>query len=252
MAGQADRHARALAILRAAELQTGVSRRPSRIPNVGAEAPDETTPPEPDTTQPAPAPAPAKGRHSLIEPLAGHSYPLDQPVAHLAPGGALAPGSVVAVVGSTRLLLAMLAAASQAGQWFAFVGGAETSFVASAQAGLNLARVAVLPDPAGEATGVIATLLEGLAVVVGAEVQLADSQRRRLAARARERGTLLVSAANWPGANLTLTVTAKKWTGIAHSEGSGRGEGWISGYELDVRRTGRGAAAAPQTFQVTL
>jgi len=166
-------------------------------------------------------------------------------IAGLLPGGVLPSGGVLAVLGSTSLLLGLLGAASQEGAWVAFVGAPALGMLAAADAGLELERVAIVREPGPDAPTVVAALLDGVDVVVlGPEVRLLDSDRRRLAARARERGAVLASTTPWPGAYASLDARGGSWSG------ADQGAGWLRRRTLSVLRTGRGAAARPVEIDV--
>ncbi|GAB6937533.1 hypothetical protein ACQP60_04985 [Isoptericola variabilis] len=214
-----DRAAVARAALRAAEQRTGqrsVERpHPGRRPGVRA-------------TEPA-----------------GRLLPVHPGLAGLLPDGGLAAGTVLAVRGSTTLLLALLAEASRSGAWVALVGAPGVGMLAAADAGIALGRTVLVPAPGPDAPAALAALLDGMdVVVVGPGAALLDGDRRRLAARARERGAVLVSQAAWPGAHVTLDARGGTWSGVDH------GAGWLRRRTLRVRRTGRGAAARPAEIEV--
>nr|WP_157837966.1 hypothetical protein [Cellulosimicrobium sp. MM] len=71
-------------------------------------------------------------------------------------------------------------------------------------------------------------------VVVGPDAHLSPSERRRLLARARERGSGLVSVSPWDQAAVRLDVVERRWAG------PDRGAGYLRRCELDVARTARG------------
>lgn len=71
-------------------------------------------------------------------------------------------------------------------------------------------------------------------VVVGPDARLTAAERRRLLARARERGSGLVTVGTWEHAAVRLDVVAHRWTGID------AGDGYLRRCELDVARTARG------------
>ncbi|PJI85515.1 hypothetical protein [Luteimicrobium subarcticum] len=167
-------------------------------------------------------------------------------VRHLLPGGVLRRGRTVTVTGSRALLLALVAAASDDGAWVAAVGLPELGLVAAAEAGVVLERLALVPDPGIDAPAAVAALLDGVDVVlVGARTALTDADRRRLLARARERGTVLVTTTPWSGAHVVLDATAAGWSGAS------AGAGWLREQRLDVERTGRGGTTAGR-FEVVL
>lgn len=156
-------------------------------------------------------------------------------------------GATTVVSGSTSLVLAMLAHACAGGAWAAVVGQPTVGLLAAAQAGVQLERLAVVPRPGLESPAVLAALLDGVdVVVVGPQVALTDTDRRRLSARARDRGSVLLSTEDWPGAGVVLTVERGRWTGVD------AGEGRLRTHEIRVARTGRGGAAVPQSLDLTL
>lgn len=168
------------------------------------------------------------------------------PLAPILPEG-LRRGGTTVVTGSASLVLAMLAHACAGGAWAAVVGQPTIGLLAAAQAGVSLDRLAVVPRPGLEAPTVVAALLDGVdVVVVGPEVALTDADRRKLSARARDRGSVLLSTADWPGAGVVLTVESGRWTGID------AGEGRLRTHEIRLVRTGRGSAAVPRTLELTL
>lgn len=165
----------------------------------------------------------------------------------LLPDG-LRRGSTTAVLGSTSLVLAMIAAACTAREaWAAVVGQPSLGLLAAAQTGVALERLAVVPQPGVDAPTVVAALLDGIdVVVVGPGAHLADADRRRLMARARDRGSVLLATAPWPGAGTVLTVEGGRWTGV------GEGDGRLRAHEVHVTRTGRGSAGRAQDLRVVL
>jgi len=174
------------------------------------------------------------------------SYPVDAPLAALLPGGGLRPGSVVAVRGSTALLLALLAAATAQGAWAAVVGVPDLGVLAAAEAGVAVHRLALVPAP-GEPAPVVAALLDGMGLVAVAGVQrLPVGVQRSLVARARQRGAVLLPLGRWPGADAELHCHTEAWYGA--EDGYGR----LHSREVLVRATGRGAAARPRTVRVLL
>lgn len=72
------------------------------------------------------------------------------------------------------------------------------------------------------------------------------SVANRLAARARQRGSVLVPYGRWDGADVTLQVVRGVW------EGLGQGRGRLRRREVTVSARGRGAAARPKEIKVWL
>lgn len=159
----------------------------------------------------------------------------------LLPGGGLRRGSTIAASGTTSLVIALLAAASQAGSWCAVIGMPTLGAVAADEAGVALERLALVPHPGPEWATVVGALLDGFDVVVIAPPgPVAVSLTRRLAARARQRGGVLIGCGSWPGADLSIESTRGVW------EGLDRGRGRLRRRQLTVTARGRGAAAQPR------
>lgn len=285
---QEDRIARARAALASAELRTGArslaaatgatpttggARRPGSGGGAQSSVAPRTDAPVQGATalavvpvDPAVDPAPAPAGPVAVPDLPDRPQPrstaargplllTDRPplavppaLTPLLPDG-LRRGSTTAVLGSTSLVLAMIAAACTAREaWAAVVGQPSLGLLAAAQTGVALERLAVVPQPGVDAPTVVAALLDGIdVVVVGPGTHLADADRRRLMARARDRGSVLLATAPWPGAGTVLTVEGGRWTGV------GDGDGRLRAHEVQITRTGRGSSAGPaQDLRVVL
>jgi hypothetical protein len=158
----------------------------------------------------------------------------------LLPGQGLRRGTTVAVTRSVALALALVAGASAAGSWVAAVGLPDLGIVAAAETGIALERLALVPAPGARAwPTVVAALLDAIDVVlVCTPAGLPAAQARRLAARARERGAVLVPLGTWSErADLRLAVTASAWLGL------GQGHGSLRARRVEVVASGRGPAA---------
>jgi hypothetical protein len=150
--------------------------------------------------------------------------------------GRAAPGS-----GGTSLLLALLSAASRSGSWCAVVGVPALGALAAAENGIALDRLALVPNPGPEWPTVVAALIDGVDVVVTAVPgPVSASIASRLAARARQRGSVLVPFGRWDGADVTLQIQQGRW------EGLGPGRGRLRRRRVTVLARGRGAAARPK------
>jgi hypothetical protein len=157
----------------------------------------------------------------------------------LLPGRGLRRGTTVTVGGSAALALALVAGASAAGSWVAAVGLPDLGIVAAAEAGIALERLALVPAPGARAwPTVVAALLDAVDVVlVRPPAGLPAGRARRLAARARERGAVLVPLGTWPEpADLRLAVATSAWRGL------GQGHGRLRARRVEVVVTGRGPA----------
>jgi hypothetical protein len=181
---------------------------------------------------------------------------LDVPeaLASLFPDGGLRRGSTVAIQtgpasGATTLALAVAVTASQTGSWCAVVGLPALGLVMAAGLGISLERLALVPDPGDRWPVVAAALIDALdIVVIRPPGRCRPVDARRLAARARERGAVLIPVGTaWPeGADLRLSVLAGIWQGL------GQGHGHLGGRLALVGAEGRGAAARPRRVQLWL
>jgi hypothetical protein len=174
-------------------------------------------------------------------------FPVVEPLGPLLPGGGLRRGSVVAVHGSMALLLALLAAATAQGAWAAVVGVDDLGVLAAAEVGVVVQRLALVPRPGPDPAPVAAALLDGVGLVAlaGAD-RMPSGARRSLAARARQRGAVLLPLGRWPGADVELECRAEAW------HGAEAGHGRLRSREVVVRAVGRGAAARPSIARLLL
>jgi hypothetical protein len=183
-------------------------------------------------------------------PAAAGSLPVTSALAELLPGGGLRRGTTLSVSGSTALVLALLAKATQQGSWAAVVGMPELGVTAAAELGVDLGRFALVPNPGTEVVAVVSALIDGFDLVVlgpnavrGVQPQLA----RRLAGRVRNRGAVLIAAGAWPGVDFELRVSSRKWRGLTED-----GCGHLEYREVVATSRGRGAAARPHAVALQL
>ncbi|MEQ0562908.1 hypothetical protein ABJI51_27840 [Amycolatopsis sp. NEAU-NG30] len=176
----------------------------------------------------------------------GRVLPVAPALAGLLPAAGLRRGSTVAVHGATSLLLALLAEATKAGSWAAVVGMPSLGVAAAAEYGVTLSRLALVPRPGVELPSVVAALLDGVDVVAVQPQTLQPAVARRLSARARHRGAVLLAAGAWPGADVELSCRRDSWTGPSE------GYGHLTERPVQVRAHGRGAAARPATATLHL
>ncbi len=204
------------------------------------------------------------GLSGLVRPASEHAHeaagtaiertlPVLPELRWLLPGGGLRRGGTVGVregsaKGAISVLLALLAGASAAGSWCAVVGLPDLGAVAAAEIGIDLERLALVPHPGPEWPSVVAALLDGCDVVAVATPPgpVAASVAGRLAARARQRGSVLVPYGPWSGADLTLEPVAGSWYGL------GQGRGRLARRELVITSHGRGAAARARRVTLAL
>lgn len=176
----------------------------------------------------------------------GRVLPVVPALAGLLPDTGLRRGSTVAVHGGTSLLLALLAAATEAGSWAAVVGMPSLGIAAAAEYGVDVTRLALVPRPGVELPAVVAALLDGVDLVVVQPETVPAAVARRLSARARHRGAVLLSSGAWPAADVELSCRRSPWSGPSS------GYGHLQSRQVQVRSHGRGAAARPQTATLHL
>jgi hypothetical protein len=197
-------------------------------------------------------PLEAAPRREGLREIAGRARPVvlagDQlvpvlpPLAPLLPDGGLRRGSTVAVSRSTSLALALAAGASAAGSWCAAVGAPTLGLVAASEMGIALERFPLVAAPGDRAAWatVVAALLDAMDVVLAwPPPHVRQGEARRLAARARERGAVLVVCATGfaDTVDLRLAPAQVEWHGLE------RGAGRLRARRVEVVAGGRRAAA---------
>jgi hypothetical protein len=202
-----------------------------------------------------PAVLPA-GTSALARPVSlarEQVLPVLEGLVPLLPGGALVRGSIVALRGpaATSLGLALAAGSSQAGGWTVAIGLPALGLQAVAELGVSLARLVLVaaPDPRQWAA-VVATALDGFDIVLlRVPHQVRSTEARRLQARARQHGSVLVvlgSTGATPGLEPDLTLRARdaRWAGV------GEGYGHLQARRVAVEVGGR--RARPATHRLWL
>lgn len=174
------------------------------------------------------------------------ALPVAPALASLLPEG-LRRGGTVAVgpgAGTVSLAVALAVEASVAGSWVGAVGVRGLGLAAAAELGLCLERTVVVDPPPASWAEVVAALLDAVDIVWARPPGRArPGDARRLTARARERGAVLVhlggSRGAWPQpADVWLRVASSVWEGPA-----GGGAGRLTARRVEVVAGGRGAAA---------
>ncbi len=159
----------------------------------------------------------------------------------LLPHGALRRGSVVAASGWNLLCLALAAGPAASGAWCAAAGIPEFGVAAAADAGLDPARVLLVPELGPNWPQVVISLLDGCDLVVLRTPSRPPAQaRRKLEAAVRRHGSVLLVAGDWDGAQIRLRIAAHEWAGI------GPGHGRLRGRRARVVADGRGGWSRPR------
>jgi hypothetical protein len=229
----------------------------------------------------------------LIRPVTfarEQTMPVLDPLVALLPDGGLTRGSLLQVcgVGATSLALSLMAAGSQDGSWAAVIGLPELGLVAAAEHGLVLDRLALIDaPPTRRGAELVAAVLDGVdLVLLDARMALSGVESRRIAARLRERGSVLImvepvcsmsprpslsrtsgprmstarastTGASTAGASMSqaaggwspdvvFTVAGSQWQGL------GEGHGMLRRRRARIDAIGRGRAARPRHLEVLL
>lgn len=162
-------------------------------------------------------------------------FPVLPALRELLPLRALQRGSVVAAGDWSMLCTALAAGPVASGAWCAAAGIAEFGVVAAADAGLDPARLLLVPELGPNWPQVVASLLDGCDLVLLRPPDRPSAQvRRRLEAAVRRYGAVLLVAGAWEGAQVRLRVTSQAWVGI------GMGHGRLRGRRVRVVADGRG------------
>ncbi len=168
---------------------------------------------------------------------AERTLPVASALGGLLPTG-LPRGVTVTITGSAArsFTWALASEASQAGAWCAVIGLTGLGWQALTELGVAPHRVVTITaDDAAQQASAIAAAVDGFdLIIVGNQTRLRTDTQRRLAARARERGTVLIGvhesshndqqASNvgvfGPISDLRATTKPEPWTGLG--VGSGR------------------------------
>lgn len=165
----------------------------------------------------------------------------------LFPGGGLQRGCTLAVtgVGATALVQAVLAGPTTAGSWAAWVGAESIGWSAAAELGVAMERIAVVSTDEQRRPSVLAALVDAFdLVVIGPTHRLGRTEGRRIGARARERGAVLLTLSGGrerggrdqvtgEGADVRLECRSGGWFG------TGSGWGHLADRHLTVSVEGR-------------
>src|SRR5262245_6436126 len=152
--------------------------------------------------------------------------------------------------GATSLALALLARSTSEGSWVAAIGMRGLGLVAAGELGVALSQlllVDVAPGP--QWATAVAAALDGVdAVLLEVPARCREADARRLQARLRDRGAVvvLVGSAGPFLPDLVVAGSAPSWHGL------GSGWGHLRARCLPVEVTGRRAASRPRTGRLWL
>lgn len=182
-----------------------------------------------------------------------HLVPTSDALRPLFPDGGLRRGTTVGVTGTgaTSLAFALLTGPSAAGSWCAAVGVDSLGLLAAEHAGVTLDRFVLVPDPGSDWPTVTAALLDAFEVVLLCPPsRIIAPLQRRLAARLRERGRVLLVLGDEGASGLAVDLCLAGDTGVW--EGLGWGAGHLTSRQLQVRAEGRRLAGRSRQTTVWL
>ncbi len=166
--------------------------------------------------------------------------PIAEELRSILPDRGLRRGSTIQIknsAGATSLAMALLAKPLNAGSWAAVIGLPGFGVEAATNTGVPLRRLALVPRPGSDWREVTAAMLDSLDIVLLTPPgRCRSGDARRLAARARQRGSVLIicppeqhanhssghrsPAMNWPeSTDIDLEVVAIEWLGLRRGHG---------------------------------
>ncbi len=159
----------------------------------------------------------------------------------------------VSGVGARSLALALMARATETGSWVVVVGDGDLGLAAAAEVGVALKRLIVVnaPDPKQWAPVVAAFVGSVDLVLVSPRHRPLMAEVRRLAARCREGGSILVYLSprvghpldDWPGRlDFQFFINGAAWVGldVVPNAGSDMNQDRLRVRRIDVSVNGRG------------
>ena len=187
--------------------------------------------------------ASAVGERVAPMALARRTLPVLGPLAPLFPEGALRrEASSASGARAPRRLRWPSPQVRRPRAWTAVVGDPDLGLAAVGELGVALERLLIVRPEPGNWSSALAALVGAVDVVIAARHRISDTDARRMAARLRERGSVLIHIGDrWPvGADVQLDIAAGEW------EGLGDGHGVLRSRRLDIQGGGRGSASRPR------
>jgi len=136
-------------------------------------------------------------------------------------------------VDSPSLAMALVAAASRAGEWIAIVGAPDFGYEAAAAFGLDLTRTIAVPSPGEHWQSVTAGLIDVAGIVLlHPPPTVAEQQAARLRSRLVQKDAALVVWGEWPRCHQRLSIRSSSWVGL------GQGHGRLTGRQVEVAVSG--------------
>jgi hypothetical protein len=146
----------------------------------------------------------------------------------------LKPGAAYSLSTGGALLHALLAEPSKEGHWCGVIGLPTFAVEAAALAGVRLDRLVLVPEPGEQWLAVAAALAEVVPVLaVRPPGRVREADAARLAARMRDRGSVLLVVGPWPRAEARLQLGEQHWTGL------GAGHGQLVSRDVQLLATSR-------------
>ncbi|SMG32697.1 hypothetical protein [Agreia pratensis] len=154
-------------------------------------------------------------------------------------GRGLRRGTVYSISGSTSLALALVAAASQSGEWCGVLDVPDLGLEAAAGWGIDLDRLVWVADPGDRWMSTVGSMADVLGlVIVRAPARVTSAEASRLVARLRQTRSTMLVLGEWPQPESQIRVVSSTWTGL----GDGYGHLTDRHLELEVRQ---GQSAGP-------
>lgn len=154
-------------------------------------------------------------------------------------GRGLRRGTAYSISGSTTLALALVAAASQSGEWCGVLDVPDLGLEAVAGWGIDLDRLVWVADPGDRWMSTVGSMADVLGlVIVRAPERVTSAEASRLVARLRQTRSTMLVLGEWPQSEAQIRVVSSSWSGL------GDGHGYLADRHLELEvRQGQGAGA---------